>query len=132
MIDIYKTVKPSHLEKLKIIQNINNLMFYVISIFANWILIKQIIVSSTPFCCWGKQIFKKFCLEFCVGNRCMGTGAWIKMPIFNAFSRNGNTINLKCFPIHGGIYKLEKIQQGFWRDNSLRSLKKYERMYPWG
>ena len=35
---IHKTVKPSHLEKLQIIQNINKL-----------ILIKQIIVSSTPF-----------------------------------------------------------------------------------
>ena len=27
MIDIYKTVKPSNLEKLQIIQNVNNLMF---------------------------------------------------------------------------------------------------------
>ena len=35
---IHKTVKPLHLEKLQIIQNINKL-----------ILIKQIIVSSTPF-----------------------------------------------------------------------------------
>ena len=35
---IHKIVKPSHLEKLQIIQNINKL-----------ILIKQIIVSSTPF-----------------------------------------------------------------------------------
>ena len=35
---IHKTIKPSHLEKLQTIQNINKL-----------ILIKQIIVSSTPF-----------------------------------------------------------------------------------
>ena len=35
---IHKTVKPSHIEKLQIIKNINKL-----------ILIKQIIVSSTPF-----------------------------------------------------------------------------------
>ena len=35
MIDIiYKTVKPSHLQKLQIIQNINNLMFQVIFIFS--------------------------------------------------------------------------------------------------
>ena len=35
MIDIiYKTVKPSHLEKLQIIKNINNLMFQVIFIFS--------------------------------------------------------------------------------------------------
>ena len=46
---IHKTVKPSHLEKLQIIQNINKLMFQVIFIFSDWILIKQIIVSSTPF-----------------------------------------------------------------------------------
>ena len=35
---IHKTVRPSHLKKLKIIQNINKL-----------ILIKQILLSSTPF-----------------------------------------------------------------------------------
>ena len=34
MIDIiYKTAKPSHLKKLQILQNINNLMFQVIFIF---------------------------------------------------------------------------------------------------
>ena len=36
MIDaIYKTVKPSQLRKLQIIQNINNLMFQVIFIFSD-------------------------------------------------------------------------------------------------
>ena len=36
MVDIiYKTVKPSHLKKLQIIQNIKNLMFQVIFIFSN-------------------------------------------------------------------------------------------------
>ena len=41
MIDIiYKTVTSSHLEKLQIIQNINNLMFQVILIFSDEILIK--------------------------------------------------------------------------------------------
>ena len=34
----------------------------------------------------------------------------------NPFSRNANNINLKSFPICGGIYKLEKIQQAFWRE----------------
>ena len=67
---IYKTVKPSHSEKLQIIQNINNLMFQVIFIVSDW----------------------------------------RKMPRFNAFSRNLNTINLKNFLTHGGIL-LEKIQQ---------------------
>ena len=46
---IHKTVKPSHLEKLQIIQNINKLMFQVIFVFSDWILIEHIIVSSTPF-----------------------------------------------------------------------------------
>ena len=27
---------------------------------------------------------------------------------FNAFFRNVNTINLKIFPTHGGIYKFER------------------------
>ena len=46
---IYKTVKPSNLEKLQIIKNINKLIFQVAFKFFDWILIKQIIVSSTPF-----------------------------------------------------------------------------------
>ena len=46
---IYKTVKPPHLKKLQIVQNINELMFQAILIFSDWILIKQIIVSSTLF-----------------------------------------------------------------------------------
>ena len=32
---IYKTVKPSHSEKLQIIKSINNLMFQVIFIFSD-------------------------------------------------------------------------------------------------
>ena len=60
MIDIiYKTVKLSHLKQLQVIQNIKNLMFQAIFVFSDWILIKKIIVSSGPFCCWRKQIFKK-------------------------------------------------------------------------
>ena len=46
---IHKTVKPSHLEKLQIIQNIYKPMLQVILILSDWILIKQFIVSSTPF-----------------------------------------------------------------------------------
>ena len=55
---IYKIVKSSHLEKLQIIQNINNLMFQVIFIFSYWILMKQIIVFSTTFYL-GKTDFQK-------------------------------------------------------------------------
>ena len=46
---IHKTVKPSHLEKLQIIQNGNKLMFQFIFIFSEWMLIKQIKVTSTCF-----------------------------------------------------------------------------------
>ena len=46
---IHKTVKPSHLEKLQIIQNVNKLMLQVIFIFSDWISMKQIIVSFNPF-----------------------------------------------------------------------------------
>ena len=56
---IYKTLRPSDLKKLQIIQNIINLVFQVISIFSNSILIKQVITFSTPFYCWGKHILKK-------------------------------------------------------------------------
>ena len=31
----------------------------IIFIFSDWILIKQIIIFSTPFCCWRKQIFER-------------------------------------------------------------------------
>ena len=54
MIDIiYKTVKPSHLKKLQITQNLEILMFQVIFIFSDWILIKEIIVLH-PFLLVGK------------------------------------------------------------------------------
>ena len=49
------------------------------------------------------------------------------MHKFNTFSRNLNVINLKIFPTHGRICKLEKVLE---RYKTLRSLKKYERMYP--
>ena len=57
MVDIiYKTVKPSHLKKLQI-------LFQAIFIFSDWILIKQIIIPSTPVYCWGKEIFEKMWYE---------------------------------------------------------------------
>ena len=73
MVDIiYKTLKSSHLKKLQIIENINNLMFQIIFIFSERLLIKQIIVYSTPFCYWGRTL--------------------LKMPRINAFSSNLNSI----------------------------------------
>ena len=59
---IYKTVKPLHLKKLQIVQNINELMFQAILIFSDWILIKQIIVSSTLFVL-GETDFQKILPE---------------------------------------------------------------------
>ena len=110
MIDIvYKTVKPSHLKKLQIIQNINNLMPQAVFIFSDWILIKQIIVSSTPFIL-AETDFQKLLPGVLSGR----LGTWLNMDKFNAFSGNVNTINWKDFPKHGGIYKPEKGQQAFW------------------
>ena len=63
MIDIiYKTVKhlkKSHLKKLQIKQNINNLMIQVILIFSDWLLIKEILTYSNSFYYWGKRDFRK-------------------------------------------------------------------------
>ena len=109
---IHKTIKPLHLEKLKIIQHINKLMFYAIFIFSDWILIKQIIVSSTPlFLALGGNRFTKNCTWSFEWR----TRAWVKMHRFNSFS-NANTINSKFFPTHGRICKSEKIEQAFWRE----------------
>ena len=52
------------------------------------------------------------------------------MPRFNAFPRDANIINLKIFPTHGGIFKLEKNSRRIMEtDKALRSLRKYEGIY---
>ena len=107
---IHKTVKPSHLEKLQITQNINKLMFQVIFIFSDWILIKNISFLH-PFRLRGNRFSKNSTWSFEWAIR-----AWVRIHRFNAFSRNVSTINLKIFPTHGGIYKSENIQQAFWRE----------------
>ena len=40
-----------------------------------------------------------------------GEVAWVKMPQFNAVSRNVHIINLKSFPTHGGLFK-------FWKNST--------------
>ena len=50
---IHKLVKPSHLEKLQIIQNINKLMFQVIFTFSDRTLIKQ--QFPPPLLSWWKE-----------------------------------------------------------------------------
>ena len=117
--------------KLKIIQNINNLMFHATFLFSDWIFIKQIIVFSTPFCCWGNGFSNYSAWGFD-----WGTGAWVKMRRFNAFSRNENSINSKFLP-HMGEYKSQrkfskhpgerqspKEFKEMWEDVSLRLILK--------
>ena len=102
------------MKKLKIVK------LQIVFIFFAWILIKRIIVSSTPFYCWGRQIFEEMLTGEKVTFLCLWCddksletsfeweGAWVKMPRFNAFSRSGNTINLKTFPAHCEIYEFER------------------------
>ena len=123
----YKTVKQSHLEKLQIKQNINKQMFQVFFIFSDWTLIEQIIAFSTHSVLGGNKFSKNYTWRFEWRTR-----AWVKLHRFNEFSRDLNTINWKFFPTYVGIYKSEKIGNVFWSDKTLRSLKKYERMYLWG
>ena len=105
---ICKAVKSLHLEKLQILQNINNLMFLVIFIFSDWILIKQVTVFSISF--WNKFL-KSSAWSFEWGTR-----AWVKIPRFNAFSRNANTINLKNLCHTWSNVQFIKIRQAFWRE----------------
>ena len=131
---IFKTVKPSHLKKSLIKENINNRIFQVIFKFSDWVLIKQFKIFSTPFCCWEKRIFEclgEWVISFCLG--CDGKnfvasfeygGAWVKMSRFNAFSRNLNAINLKIFLTHVEIYVFERKHKKYSGEISktLRSL----------
>ena len=71
---IHKIVKSSHLEKFQIKQNINKLMFKVIFIFSDRILIKEIIVFSTPFVS-GETDFQNFYLEIWVRDCGMSNNA---------------------------------------------------------
>ena len=89
---IYKTVKSSHLEKLQIIQNVNKLMFQVI-FYLFWLnfdktnhgLLQTLRIG-------GNRFSKNYTWSFE-----WGTGLWVKMYRFNAFSRNVDTINWKFF-----------------------------------
>ena len=102
----HKTVKPSHLKILQIIQNIKNLVFQIIFIFSDWILIKQIIVSSHFSTVGRNRFLKECCLVEWVISFWLGRDdeklkaifewlrAWVKMHQINAFSRIVNLINL--------------------------------------
>ena len=70
-------------------------MFQAILIFSDWVLIKQNIVSSTLLVL-GETDFQKILPGVSFD---WGTGIWVKIHRFNAFSRNVNTIKLKkIFP----------------------------------
>ena len=45
------------------------------------------------------------------------------MPRFNVFSRNANKVDLKFFPAHEEIYRLEKIEQAIRREIRLKEFK---------
>ena len=98
-------------------------MFRVIFIFSDWILIKQIIVSSTPlFLALGGNRFSKNCI--CSFK--WGTGAWVKMHRLKSFS-NVNTINWNFFShTWWNIQVRENWASILERDKTLRSLKKWE------
>ena len=125
---IYKTVNPSHqLQILQIIQNTNKLMFHSSHLHIFWLKFdKENHNFLQPFRLEGNRFSKSSTWSFE-----WGTGTWVKMHRFNAFSRNVNTINWKFFPTHGGICKSKKIQQILERDKTVTILKKYERMYVW-
>ena len=127
MIDIsYKTVKPSLLEKLQIIQIGNDLIFQVIFMFSDWFLIKQIIVFPLFYAAGENKFSKTSAWSFE-----WGRGAWAKMPRFNASSRNVNTISFFFFT-WWNIQVKENSASILERNKALRRLKKYERVYPWG
>ena len=124
---IHKTVKPSNLEKLWIIQQINKLMFHFIFIFSDWIFIKQIIVSSTSlFLALGGNRFSKNC----TWSFERGTGAGVKMHWFNSFS-DVNTINWKFFPTHGEILQVRENWTSILERQNPKEFKEI-RVYPWG
>ena len=93
------------LKKLQIIQNMKNLMFQVIFIFFGWILIKQIIASYTPFCCWGNRSW---------GETWVGRGMSKNASNQCIFCELHKFENLSNTWWNSKIWK--KIQQAFWRE----------------
>ena len=115
-------------------------MFKVIFIFPEWILIKQILFPQ-PFsvvewdrrlenAAWAMSNFSlpRVWLEKLGKKVRVGNESWVKMARFNAFSGNMNTINLKIFPIHSGIWKWF----GIWKSESKFYRHSEERLSPKG
>ena len=134
VIDImYKTVMPSHLTRLQIIQNIKNLMFQVMLIFSDWISVSKSSLPPPLSAVGGNRFSKECCLEEWVISFCLGPDdknlvvsfewgrTWVKIPWINAFSNNMNSINLKIFPTHGGSLR-ENSTSILEKDKALGSL----------
>ena len=75
-----RNCKAITFRKIAIKPNGNKLMFQVTFIFYDWILIEQIIVSSTP-SVLGKTDFQKILPGVLSGS----TGAWVRKHRFNDF-----------------------------------------------
>ena len=103
-------------------------MIQVYFIFSCWILIKQIIVSSTTFCCRGKQIFERI-LPGGIGNFLLPSAWWqiLGGEFWVGRDMNKNASN-QCIFYECELHKFEnifhtwwnievweKIQQVFWR-----------------
>ena len=108
---IRKTVKPSNLEKLQILENIKKLIIpsHLHIFWLNFDKANHSLLHSFRF--GGNRFSKNSTWSFE-----LRTETWVKMHRFNVFSRNVNTINWKIFSTHDGIYKSEKIQQVLWRE----------------
>ena len=118
---IHKTVKPSHLEKIQIIQNINKVMFQVIFIFSDWILIKQIIVSST-LCLGGNRFPKNSTWSFEWGTgvptRIVLMNHIVHLNTANRIIRNWTITSLKS-----------RYLPGFLKENTVQSILSFHKIF---
>ena len=112
---IYKTIKPSHLTKMQMIQIQKTLCSKSSSYFLTEFWWSKSWFHSPFSAVGGNRLSKECCLggisnfllprawwqehggEFWVGR------TWVKIHRINAFSRNVTPINLNIFPTHGGI-----------------------------
>ena len=124
---IYKTVKPSHLEKLQIIQNLNklNVPSYLHIFWLNFDVANHSFLH--PFRLW-ETGFQKILPGILSG----GLGHEYKCIVDSMHFLAMWTPQIEKVLPYMLEYRSQKIQQAFLREKTLRSLKKYERMYPWG
>ena len=125
LIDInYKTVLASHLAKLQIMQNINNVPRHLHIFWLNFDKANRSFLH--PFHLGENRLSKN-----CTWSFEWGTGAWVKMHRFNAFSRNVGTVIWKRFPTQVKenstsilVRQNPKQFKEIWKDVSLRLILK--------